>query len=100
MGSIGILLKSDVFAKCAEIGYWLGEPFWDKGLGTAAIVKMCEYAFAHYDINRIFAQTCGGNTGSRRALERAGFALEGVLKKCIYKNSKFYDGCIYALLKG
>lgn len=98
-GSIGVFQKDDVYEKSAEIGYWLAEPYWGRGIMTEAIRRMAALAFEKMDIVRIFAEPYAYNTGSRRALEKAGFTLEGVLKKSIYKNGKIHDSCIYALLK-
>lgn len=99
VGSIGVFFKDDVYRKSAEIGYWLGEPFWGRGIMSGAIRQMVEDVFTRYDVVRIFAEPYAYNMGSRRALEKAGFQLEGVLKRSIYKNGKIYDSCIYALLK-
>ena len=98
VGSIGISLKDDIYCKSAEIGYWLAEPFWNKGIMSAAVRRICRYAFDSYDIARIFAEPFANNEGSRRVLERAGFTLEGVLKKSVFKNGRLLDSCIYALL--
>lgn len=99
VGSIGIFCGDDVYAKSAEVGYWLGEPFWGKGIVSRAIARMCGEAFARYDIIRIYAEPYAYNTGSRRALEKAGFALEGIKKNSVYKNGIIHDSCMYALLK-
>lgn len=99
IGSIGLFLKEDVYCKTAELGYWLAEPFWGKGIMTAAVSRICSHAFASYDIVRIFAEPFAGNTASRRVLERAGFTLEGILKKNVFKCGRLMDSCIYALLK-
>lgn len=98
-GSIGVFLKEDVYRKSAEIGYWLGEPFWGQGIATEAIRQMCDMAYRKFDIVRIYAEPYAHNTGSRRALEKAGFTLEGLLKKSVCKNGQIYDSCIYALVK-
>ncbi len=99
VGSIGIFLKDDVYEKSAELGYWLAEPFWGQGIMSTAIRRICRYAFEQYDIVRIFAEPFALNAGSRRALEKAGFSLEGVLKNSVYKNGQVLDSCIYALLR-
>lgn len=99
VGSIGIFLKDDVHCKSAEIGYWLGESYWGHGIMTEAIWQMCAYAFARYNIIRIYAEPFAHNTGSRRALEKAGFVLEGILKNNVYKWGEICDSCVYALLK-
>ncbi len=99
VGSVGIFFKDNVYRKSAEIGYWLGEPFWGKGIATAAIRLMCSEAFKQSDIVRIFAEPYAYNAASRRALTKAGFELEGVLRQSVYKNGVIFDSCIYALLR-
>ena len=99
IGSLGLLLQDDVSSKTAELGYWLGEPFWGKGIMTKAIIQTCENGFANFDIFRIYARPFVDNVGSRKALEKAGFHLEGICKKAIYKNGKITDYCMYALIK-
>ncbi len=97
-GSIGAFFKEDVYRKSAEIGYYLGEAYWGKGIMTEAVKVLTAYVFANYDINRIYAEPFARNIGSRRTLEKAGFILEGVLKQSVIKNNIFEDSCIYALL--
>lgn len=97
IGSIGVFIKEDVYGKSAEIGYWLGEPFWGQGIMTGAIDQICHFVFNYYDIVRIFAEVFEYNTGSRKALEKAGFQLEGILKKSICKNGRIFDSYLYAL---
>lgn len=99
VGSISLLRQNDVYQKSAELGYWLGEPFWGRGIMTEAVRQICEEAFARYDIVRIFAEPFAYNMGSRRVLEKAGFQLEGILKKSVYKNGVIGDSCIYALTR-
>jgi ribosomal-protein-alanine N-acetyltransferase len=99
IGSVGLLIQDDVSSKTAEVGYWLGEPFWGKGIMTRAIIQTCEYGFANFDIFRIYARPFAENIGSRKALENAGFQLEGICKKSIFKNGKIMDSCMYALIK-
>ncbi|HBU11447.1 MAG TPA: GNAT family N-acetyltransferase [Clostridiales bacterium] len=99
VGSIGLFLQGDVYEKSAELGYWLGKSFWGRGIMTRAIRGICDEAFALFDIERIFAEPYAHNMGSRRALEKAGFTLEGIMKNSVYKNETLYDSCMYALLK-
>ncbi len=99
VGTIGVFLKDDVYCKSAEIGYWLGEAFWNKGIMSAAVKQICDFALEEYDIERIFAEPYAYNIGSRKVLEKAGMQLEGVLKKSIYKNGRIFDSCIYAFTK-
>ncbi|MFA5657755.1 MAG: GNAT family protein [Oscillospiraceae bacterium] len=99
VGSIGFFLKDDVYSKSAEIGYWLGEPFWRKGIMSCAIKLLCDFGFENYDIVRIFAEPYSHNIGSRRALEKAGFLFEGEMKKSVFKNGEFFDSCMYAIIR-
>jgi len=99
VGSIAIFLKDDVYCKSAEIAYWLAEPFWGNGIMSEAIKCLCQTAFEQYDVFRISAEPYAHNVGSRKALEKAGFILEGIMKKSVYKDGTFYDSCLYALVK-
>ena len=99
VGSIGAFFQEDIYRKNAEIAYWLGEPFWWKGVMSCAIRQVCASLFEQYDIARVYAQPYAVNAASRRALEKAGFRLEGIMKKSVYKNSTLMDSCMYALLK-
>lgn len=99
VGSIGVFLKDDVYSRSAELGYWLAEPFWGRGIMSHAIRKICTEAFKSFDIVRIFAEPYAYNAGSRKALENAGFQLEGCLRKSVWKNGTLCDSCIYALIK-
>ena len=99
VGSISVTLGEDVYRKSGEIGYWLGEPFWGRGIMTAAVETMCREGFAAWDIVRIHAEAFARNAASRRVLEKAGFALEGTLRRSVYKNGEMLDSCIYALVR-
>ncbi len=99
VGSIGVFKKDNVYAKSAELGYWLAEPFWGCGIMTRAVRQMCTIAFGTLDIVRIFAEPFAENIRSRKVLENAGFRLEGILERSVYKEGHLQDGCVYALLK-
>ena len=96
VGGIGIHPQTDIMRKNAELGYWLAEPFWGKGIITKAIGEMVDYAFRHLDIQRIFARPFGSNLASQRVLEKAGFTLEARLEKTFFKNGAYEDELIYA----
>lgn len=98
-GSIGLFLGNDVYRKSAELGYWLGRPFWGHGIMTAAVEEICALGFAAWDIVRIHAEPYARNAGSRRVLEKAGFQLEGIQRKSVFKNGELLDSCIYARLR-
>ncbi|MDP4110158.1 MAG: GNAT family protein [Bacillota bacterium] len=99
VGSIGVFVKDDVYSKSAELGYWLGEPFWGMGIMSGAVCQITRTAFSRFDIARIFAEPFARNNGSRKVLENAGFRLEGILKNSVYKNGELGDSCVYALLR-
>ena len=99
VGSISLTRGTDVYRRSAELGYFLGEPFWGRGLMTAAVAAMCREGFGTWDIVRIYAEVYARNTASHRVLEKAGFSLEGTLRRSVYKNGEMLDSCIYALLR-
>lgn len=98
-GSISLLMQEDVSCKSGELGFWLGEPFWGKGIMARAIAQMCETGFEDLAMERIYARPFAQNTAAQKTLENAGFQLEGIFKKSIYKNGKVMDSCMYALTK-
>ena len=98
-GGIGLHLQSDIQCKNAELGYWLGEPFWGNGIITGAIQQMVIYGFKTWDINRIFARPFGTNIGSQKALVKAGFKLEAKFEKTLLKNGEYLDELVYAIRK-
>lgn len=99
IGSIGVFLGNDVYRKSAELGYWLAEEYWNRGIMTKAAMQICEEAFRIFDIVRIYAEPFAYNAPSRKVLEHAGFTLEGIMKMGVFKGGAIYDYCMYALLK-
>jgi [ribosomal protein S5]-alanine N-acetyltransferase len=99
VGGIGLHLFTDVYKHSAEIGYWLGEEYWGKGIATSAVARLTSFAFENFDINRIFARVFEWNPASVKVLEKNGFQLEGKLRKQIFKNGVFTDELIFGLLK-
>ncbi|MBR9997906.1 MAG: GNAT family N-acetyltransferase [Cyclobacteriaceae bacterium] len=99
IGAVGIVLKEDIHRKNAEIGYWIGEPFWRKGFATKAVKMMIDYTFENYDVTRIFASTFDHNIASQKVLLKSGFKLEARLKKALFKNGRYADEIIMSLLK-
>ena len=96
IGSIGFHLQQDVSSKSAEIGYWLGEPFWRKGIGSDVLEAITGYAFENFSIVRLFAYVFEWNKVSAHILEKNGYILEGILKKSIFKDNKLIDSMLYA----
>lgn len=99
VGSIGLHIQADILKKNAEIGYWLAEEFWGKGIMADAINQMVEYGFNNLDIIRIFARIYGTNKPSQKVIEKANFKLEAKFENTIYKNDEFLDELIYAIRK-
>ncbi|MEX2599474.1 MAG: GNAT family protein [Dehalococcoidia bacterium] len=101
IGGIGLQLQHDVSSRSAEVGYWLGEPFWGKGIATAAVRAFTYWAFAHRElqIERLFANAFAWNPASARVLEKAGYTWEGTLRRHVYKDGEFTDLLVYGLLR-
>ncbi|NCA66760.1 MAG: N-acetyltransferase [Clostridia bacterium] len=99
IGSIGIFRKDNIHRYTAELGYYVAEPYWGKGIVTQAVTEICDYVFANTDIMRIFAEPFARNIASCRVLEKAGFILEGTLRKNAVKNGEALDMRLYALVK-
>jgi RimJ/RimL family protein N-acetyltransferase len=95
-GGIGFQLQSDVERVSAEIGYWLGEPFWGRGIATEALVAVTQYVVATHGLTRVYAVPFAWNVASCRVLEKAGFVLEGRLRRSAIKNGGVTDQLQYA----
>lgn len=99
IGSIGLKFQTDVNHRSAEIGYWLGEPFWGRGIATAALKALSEYAFVEHDLVRLYAHVYEWNPASARVLEKAGYSLEGRLRKNVSKDGQIIDELLYAKIR-
>jgi len=99
IGSIGVFRKENVHRLTAELGYYIAEPYWGKGIMTEAVRQMCVYVFENTNIIRIFAEPYAHNAASCRVLEKAGFQFEGTLRKNALKNGKSVDMKLYAILR-
>lgn len=98
-GIIGFNYLPDVYGKTAEFGYWLGEPFWGKGIMTKAVKEFTEYIFREYAFIRIQSGVFEWNNASMRVLEKNGFKLEGIFGKSVFKDGQIIDEYKYSLLK-
>lgn len=98
-GVISLIPQQDVYRHSAELGYWLGEPYWGQGITTAATRLVCQYAFDELQLTRIFASVFQGNIASTRVLEKCGFFHEGTLRQAVIKDGKILDELRFALLK-
>jgi ribosomal-protein-alanine N-acetyltransferase len=97
-GGIGFSLHVDVERVSAELGYWLGEKFWGQGIMTEAVRTITNYAITSYDLTRVYALPYAYNAASARVLEKAGFVLEGRLRKSVIKNGQVVDQFMYAFI--
>ena len=98
-GGIGVVLQSDVERVSAELGYWLGERAWGRGVMTEAVAAFVPWAFDRYSLTRIYAHVFEFNVASTRVLEKAGFLCEGRLRKAVIKNGQVLDELMYARIR-
>lgn len=99
IGAIGINFQEDVNRFSTEIGYWIAEPFWNKGIATLALQVFTRFVFENYKVNRIFANVFESNDTSEKVLLKVGYKKEATLRKAVFKEGKFLDQYIYAILK-
>jgi [ribosomal protein S5]-alanine N-acetyltransferase len=99
VGSIGLKLRTDVERISAELGYWLGAPYRGRGIMTEAIRAFTDEAFETFELSRIFALPFAQNVASCRALEKAGFVLEGILRRSCIKEGRVTDQRQYARIR-
>lgn len=98
IGEIGFFVQGDVHRNSAELSFWISEDYWSKGIVTQAVNHIAEYAFRQQGIKRLFSDVIAYNIGSQKVLIKCGFHLEGILRKNIFKNGKYYDQLVYARL--
>ena len=99
VGTISIEQKDDVYRKDSEIGYYLLQEVYSKGIMSEAVRQICEIAFETLDIIRITGLVYEPNIASRKVLEKNGFLLEGKMEKAVIKNNNFFDLCIYGKVR-
>lgn len=99
VGSIGVFRQENIHRQTAELGYYVAEEYWGKGIMTEAVKQICEHVFATSDIIRIYAEPFAYNDASCRVLEKAGFQYEGTLRSNAVKNGEVIDMKMYSLLR-
>lgn len=99
VGSIGVFRKGNIHRLTAEMGYYVDEEFWGRGIATEAVREAVGYVFEHTDILRIYAEPFAKNLASCRVLEKAGFTFEGVLHKNALKNGEILDMRLYSIVR-
>ena len=98
VGGIGLVPGADIERCSAEVGYWVGTEYWNRGIATAALERICRYGFEDLGLLRIFATPIAWNPASFRVLEKAGFEREGVMRSACVKDGKVADMVLYARL--
>jgi len=96
VGGIGFSIQPDVGIRSAEIGYWLGEEYWGRGIATDALIAVTDHAFEKFDLCRLYAHVFAWNEASARVLQKAGYSLEGRLRKSVTKDGQTIDQLMYA----
>jgi RimJ/RimL family protein N-acetyltransferase len=98
VGGVGVEPLDDVFHRTANVGYWVAEPFWGRGIATAAVEFISEYALRTFQVHRLQATVFGWNPASARVLEKAGYTLEGRQRRAVVKDGREGDLLLYARL--
>jgi RimJ/RimL family protein N-acetyltransferase len=96
VGNISLVPGQDIYRKSAEIGYFIGELYWNKGIVTTAVTLITDYGFKKLGIIRIQTGVFEYNTASIRVLEKCGFTKDGVFRKSVFKQNKIWDEVRYS----
>ncbi len=99
VGGIGADIHEGIWCRNANFGYWLGEPYWGRGIMTAAVRATASYALEQLDLMRLESPVFEWNPASMRVLEKCGFQREGVLRKSISKDGQIIDAVLYARIR-
>ena len=99
IGAAGIILKDDVYRDNGEIGYWIGQDYWGKGIGTWVVKELVKIAFEDLKLHRVYAEVFEKNIASAHILEKNGFIKESTLKNAIIKDGKRQNLYIFSILK-
>lgn len=98
VGAIGLVLHEDIERCSAEVGYWLGQPYWGRGIGTVALNAFTNYAFANFNLTRLYAVPFVRNRASTKILEKAGYQCEGIMRRSAIKDGQILDQALYAYI--
>lgn len=100
IGGIGLKPRTDIEHRTMEVGYWLGEQHWGQGVATEALAAFVKWAFKQFNhVIRLEAKVAADNTGSARVLEKAGFRLEGRMRRAVDKDGEVMDQMLYSVLR-
>lgn len=98
VGGIGLVLHDDIERCSAEVGYWIGQTYWGRGIVTEALKAFTQYAFSAFDLTRLYAVPFLRNTASINVLEKAGYQREGIMRRSAIKDGQVVDQALYAAL--
>lgn len=98
-GGVNLRRREEPHAICADLTFWVGRPFWGRGIATGAVHAATSYAFDTLGLERVQAFVYDWNATSSRVLERAGFVLEGRLRRYVLKDGRSGDALLYARLR-
>lgn len=96
VGGVGCILGKGMYARSAQFGYWLGEPYWGRGIMTAAVSRVAPHAMERFNLVRLQSPVFAWNPASMRVLEKCGFTREARLKSSVLKDGQLIDELIYA----
>lgn len=99
VGVASILFKDDIYQHSAEVGYWIGEDYWGKGLVSEAVKALVEYTLENTDVKRLYAEVFSNNKASAKVVQKAGLVYECTHKKSIIKNDEIMDSHIYTIVR-
>ncbi len=99
IGGIGLSRGEQSWSHRAEIGYWLGRPFWKQGIMTAAVQAIIRHAFDDVGLLKLTAGVFSFNNASARLLEKCGFVEEGCLRRHLPKDGQRIDVRMFGLLR-
>ena len=99
VGGVGFQMGRDIARTSAEMGYWLSEELWGRGIATRAVTAMSDWAFENYGLTRVFAMAFAHNAASIRVLEKSGFEREGLLRRSAIKNGVVLDQILFAKVR-
>jgi RimJ/RimL family protein N-acetyltransferase len=99
IGVCGMTIGTGVGAYTGDVGYWLGEAHWGRGIMTAAFARFLDYVWDTFDVERLQSEVFAWNPASARVLEKNGFVREGIRRRAIHKDGEFVDEIFYSLLR-
>lgn len=99
IGAVGFEHRGDIWRRSVEIGYWIGEEYWGRGIASEVVRGVTDWAFDAWEIDRVWAAAFDWNAASTRVLEKAGYELEGRLRHSAIKDGRLVDELVYAVVR-